>query len=106
VQSSITVTSIYASALSRGTANQVIVTLNAKASYRAIDADTVAFQLRYSPAKTKESVQAEHPELFDGTGENNIFLDGTFTYAYSTETRLLVGNRSDYEIDYKANAGL
>ncbi|TFC76725.1 hypothetical protein E3O45_08160 [Cryobacterium sp. TMS1-20-1] len=106
VQSSITVTSVYAGPLSRGTANQVIVTLNAKASYRAIDADTVAFQLRYSPEKTKKSVQAEHPELFDGTGENNIFLDGTFTYAYSTETRLLVGNRSNYEIDYKARAGL
>ena len=105
-QSSVTVTDVYAGSASSGTAKQVVVVLTAKASYRATDADTVAFELRYSPEKTEESVRAEHPDLFDGTGENNIFLDGTFNYAYSAETRLLVGNRSNYEIDYKASAGL
>jgi hypothetical protein len=104
-ESSIVVSKVYAGVATTDT-TQTVVNLNAKASYRADDANTIDFILKFDPDKTEESLKTEYPSLFDGTGENNILLDGTFTYAYSNETQLIVGSKSSYTIDYKDTAGL
>jgi len=102
-KSSIVVNEVYGKAGVDGIANQVVVNLGAKVTYRATDEETVAWKLTGAGA-TEESVKAEFPELFDGKGENTILVDGKFAYSYSVDSGLLVGNSFTYDITYSKGA--
>lgn len=97
-KSEIEVNEVYGKAGEAGAPNQVVVNLGTKTEYRATDAEALAWKLTGKGA-TRESIEAEFPQLFDETGENRIELEGIFAYSYSIDSGLLVGNSFEYDVN-------
>jgi hypothetical protein len=105
--SSIALEETYAKANpTEGQPADIVVLMSVKAAYRVSDEETVNWLLYFDSSRTEESVKAENPELFDGSGENNILLEGKLAYSYSSATEKLNGNSYEYMIDYKKTPGL
>lgn len=106
-KSSISVGRVYAQTPTDSSSRQVIVELNATVSYRADDTSALAMVTMLYPDETTETLKVKYPELFDGTGENNILLkNGVFLYSFSMDTQKITGNDSKYVLNYSSTAGL
>jgi hypothetical protein len=105
--SSIKVLETYAKeSLADGEPASVVVLLEVKVSYRASDAEIVAWKRLNEPEVTEEAIRETSPELFDNTGENNMLLMGKTAYSYNPTTEKFLGNSHELQLDYSAKPGL
>lgn len=83
---------------------QLAVRSHVVAKYRATDEDTVTW-LTAVDGKNEADLRTSNPELFDGTGDNNIVYDGVVAYGYDISSGLINGSTIKGNLGYAKAAG-